>query len=88
MMQTKTNLTAQLQASEPKVRAIYVSTYIPRECGIATFTKDLTNAINILNPHYLADIVAILGRSNIKLIRKIYKVGLTRLTILINPAPK
>lgn len=52
-------LAAQLAATEPKVRAIYVATYIPRECGIATFTKDLTNAINVLNPHRLADIVAL-----------------------------
>lgn len=59
-MKTPTKqLSKRLAATEPKIRAIYVSTYIPRECGIATFTKDLTNAINILNPHYLADIVAI-----------------------------
>lgn len=52
-------LSARLKATEPRIRAIYVSTYIPRECGIATYTKDLTNAINLLNPYYLADIVAI-----------------------------
>lgn len=52
-------LSRQLAAVEPRVRTIYVSTYIPRECGIATFTKDLTNAINVLNPHHLADIVVI-----------------------------
>ena len=40
------------------VRVLYVSTYIPRKCGIATFTKDLTNAINLLNPRELAGIVA------------------------------
>lgn len=56
---TKTTLASRLKATEPKIRAIYVSTYIPRECGIATFTKDLTNAINLLNPYSLADIVAI-----------------------------
>lgn len=41
------------------VRAIYVSSYIPRQCGIATFTKDLTNAINELNPESLAEIIAV-----------------------------
>jgi len=41
------------------IRAIYISSYIPRKCGIATFTKDLTNAINLLNPHALAEIMAI-----------------------------
>lgn len=40
------------------VRVLYVSSYIPRKCGIATFTKDLTNAINLLNPLELAQIVA------------------------------
>jgi len=52
-------LQTKLAATKPRVRVIYVSTYIPRECGIATYTKDLTNAINILNPAFLADIVAI-----------------------------
>lgn len=40
------------------VRAVYISSYIPRKCGIATFTKDLTTAINLLNPLALAEIVA------------------------------
>ena len=39
-------------------RVIYVSSYIPRRCGIATYTKDLTNAVNLLNPHALAEIMA------------------------------
>lgn len=52
-------LTQLLKETEPKIKAIYVSTYIPRECGIATFTKDLTNSINLLNPTCLADIMAI-----------------------------
>jgi glycosyltransferase involved in cell wall biosynthesis len=40
------------------VRVVYVSSYIPRKCGIATFTKDLTTAINLLNPLALAEIAA------------------------------
>lgn len=40
------------------VRALYIATYIPRKCGIATFTKDLTNAINLINPLALAEIAA------------------------------
>jgi len=59
MKNSPKQLTQLLKATEPKVKALYVSTYIPRECGIATFTKDLTNAINVLNPNYLADIIAI-----------------------------
>lgn len=44
------------------VRAVYISSYIPRKCGIATFTKDLTTAINLLNPLALAQIVAMDNR--------------------------
>ncbi len=58
-MTTQTKLASRLAKAEPRIRAIYVSTYIPRECGIATYTKDLTNAINLLNPYFLADIIAI-----------------------------
>jgi glycosyltransferase involved in cell wall biosynthesis len=43
--------------TEP-VSAYYVSTYIPKKCGLATFTKDLTNAINMLNPLCKAEIIA------------------------------
>jgi len=41
------------------IRIIYISTYIPQKCGIATFTKDVSNAINLINPHALAEIMAI-----------------------------
>lgn len=41
------------------IKVIYISTYIPQKCGIATFTKDITNAINLINPHALAEIMAI-----------------------------
>lgn len=52
-------LASRLAATEHRLRVIYVSTYIPRECGLATYTKDLTTAINILNPNYLSEIAAI-----------------------------
>jgi len=42
-----------------EIKVIYMSSYIPRECGIATFTKDLTSAINLLNPDFLAEIMAL-----------------------------
>ena len=41
------------------INVLYISTYIPRKCGLATFTKDLTNAINLINPLALAKIAAI-----------------------------
>ena len=40
-------------------KVIYISTYIPQKCGIATFTKDVTTAINLLNPHALAEIISV-----------------------------
>ncbi len=45
------------QLTQP-VKAIYISTFTPRKCGLATFTKDLTNAINLINPLSLAQIAA------------------------------
>lgn len=55
---SKTNYAENLKRFNDPVDAIYVSTYIPRKCGIATFTKDLTNAINMINPLRLAKIAA------------------------------
>jgi polysaccharide biosynthesis protein PslF len=55
----KANLSQKIEKAERKVRAIYLSTYIPRKCGIATYTKDLTNAINVLNPYNLVEIMAV-----------------------------
>jgi len=53
------NLEKLLTSKSKEVRVIYLSSYIPRKCGIATYTKDLTNAINLLNSHNLAEILAI-----------------------------
>jgi glycosyltransferase involved in cell wall biosynthesis len=53
------NFNSYLDSLERPVKATYISSYIPRKCGIATFTKDLTTAINALNPQYLAQIVAL-----------------------------
>lgn len=53
------NLEELLIHKSKAIRTIYVSSYIPRRCGIATYTKDLTNAINLLNPYALAEIMAI-----------------------------
>ena len=51
------NLEKFLTTKSRAIRVIYVSSYIPRYCGIATYTKDLTNAINLLNPYALSEIM-------------------------------
>jgi len=42
-----------------KPRVAYVSSYPPRECGIATFTRDLVTAIDRLNASNPGEIVAL-----------------------------
>ncbi|MEI7603527.1 MAG: glycosyltransferase [bacterium] len=59
MNNKKVNYTSFLNEKEKAVRSIYISSYIPRKCGIATFTKDLTNAINHQNPEAIAEIIAL-----------------------------
>ena len=41
------------------MKTIYVSSYVPRPCGIATYTKDLTHAMNLLSACAPAEIMAI-----------------------------
>src|SRR3989344_7499934 len=53
------NLEKLITTKARAIRVIYVSSYIPRFCGIATYTKDLTNAINLLNPYALAEIMVL-----------------------------
>lgn len=53
------NLQKVLSQQTRPLNAIYVSSYIPRKCGVATYTKDLTNAINLLNSRSLAEIMTI-----------------------------
>jgi len=52
-------MSKKLQKERKAIKVIYVSSYIPRKCGIATYTKDLTNDINQLNPYALAEILAV-----------------------------
>jgi len=56
---SKLDYTELLANKDRPTRVIYISSYIPRKCGIATFTKDLTTAINNLNPTALAEIAAV-----------------------------
>jgi len=40
--------------------SIFISSYTPRKCGIATYTKDLTQAIHLINPYSKLEIVALI----------------------------
>ena len=40
------------------IKTIFISSFIPRKCGIATYTKDLTQAINKVNPCSEVEIIA------------------------------
>ncbi|MEX1998000.1 MAG: glycosyltransferase family 4 protein [Candidatus Andersenbacteria bacterium] len=53
------NFEQALNLQQQPLNVIYISSYIPRKCGIATYTKDLTNAINLLNSYSLAEILVI-----------------------------
>lgn len=46
------------------INCIYISSYVPRKCGIATYTKDLTRAINLINPYCEAKIIAVARPEN------------------------
>lgn len=57
--QIQPDLRTVVQRQQERVNVIYVSSYIPRKCGIATYSKDLTNAINLLNSRSLAEILTV-----------------------------
>ncbi|MCJ7727471.1 MAG: hypothetical protein MUO96_02360, partial [Actinobacteria bacterium] len=42
------------------INCIYISSYIPRKCGIATYTSDLTRAIDLINPYCESKIIALI----------------------------
>lgn len=59
MTDTLTNPLSRILAEATRpVKVLYGSSYIPRRCGIASFVKDLTNAINLINPLSNAQIIA------------------------------
>lgn len=42
------------------ISGIYISSFVPRKCGIATYTSDLTRAIDLINPYCGSNIVALI----------------------------
>jgi glycosyltransferase involved in cell wall biosynthesis len=49
-----------LREKNKSINSTFISSYIPRKCGIATYTKDLTRAINLINPYSKSEIVALI----------------------------
>ena len=49
-----------LRKKNKSINSTFISSYIPRKCGIATYTKDLTRAINLINPYSKSEIVALI----------------------------
>ena len=49
-----------LREKNKSINAVYISSYVPRKCGIATYTKDLTAAIDLINPNSKAEIIALI----------------------------
>ncbi|MEA2016760.1 MAG: glycosyl transferase family 1, partial [Actinomycetota bacterium] len=41
------------------VNSIFISSFVPRKCGIATYTSDLTNAMDLISPLCEPRIVAL-----------------------------
>jgi polysaccharide biosynthesis protein PslF len=47
-----------LREKSKGINCVYISSYIPRKCGIATYTRDLTRAIDLINPYCESRIIA------------------------------
>lgn len=53
--------------NQREIKNVFIGTYPPVKCGIATFTKDLTSAVNMLNPDELTKIIAVTPKAqNVK----------------------
>lgn len=52
-------LTTQFHHRQPQPRVAFITTYPPRECGIATFSNDLINAMKLAGKRMMSDVIAI-----------------------------
>ncbi len=46
-----------------KLRVLFIGTYIPKECGIATFTSDLLNSVSVGNKDIHCEVIALIDPS-------------------------
>ena len=49
-----------LREKSKSINSIFISSYVPRKCGIATYTSDLTRAIDLINPYCESKIIALI----------------------------
>jgi glycosyltransferase involved in cell wall biosynthesis len=45
------------------MKILFIGTYIPKECGIATFTSDLLNSISVVNNDIHCEVIALIDPS-------------------------
>ncbi len=58
LLTSKLNDRIQMDSHQRSAQVLYISSYVPRKCGIATFSKDLAKAVNQLSPENVISIVA------------------------------
>ena len=46
-----------------QLRVLFIGTYVPKECGIATFTSDLLNSISVENNDIHCEVIALIDPS-------------------------
>ena len=46
-----------------KLRVLFIGTYVPKECGIATFTSDLLNSVSVGNNGIHCEVIALIDPS-------------------------
>src|SRR5271169_1844706 len=57
------NLKARRVKLNKQMRVLFIGTYVPKECGIATFTYDLLNSVSVENKDIHCEVIALIDPS-------------------------